>query len=493
MAPGLLAEACQSRTNTTIPSASSLILATVSNHENNPALLHRSLTESPYRVTHASGSYFTLEDGRKILDACGGAAVTVLGHGNQEVTAATVSQMHKVSYVHTGFYTTSSAEDLAECILSGSKNHGLEKAYFVGSGSEANDAAMKLARQYFWEQGQTQRTHFVSRRLAYHGNSIASMSLSTNMSRKVPYDGAITLPNVSYVSPAYPYRSPLKNKSEEAHVAYLVEELNTEFQRIGPQRVIAFYAETVVGATSGCVAPPNGYFAAVQKLCDSYGILLILDEIMCGMGRTGTYFAFEQENIRPDIVTIGKGLGGGFAPIAGVLISEKVIDVLRRGTASFNHGHTYQAHPVSCATALAVQQIIQRDQLVQRCAEMGLVLGSLLRHAFQSRRFVGDIRGRGLFYALEFVFEKSSKTRMRPSVKFASRVQRLAFEKGVAVYPGPVNSEGTESDHILIAPPYNISVEELEKVVEVLKEAYCEVEQEVERLYLQDQSTILNL
>ncbi|KAF5849465.1 hypothetical protein GGP41_006310 [Bipolaris sorokiniana] len=486
MAPGLLAKSGQSTTSTPKPSASSAIPATLSNRENNSALLHRSLTEHPHRVTYASGCYLTLSDGRKILDACGGAAVAVLGHGNQEVTAATVAQMNKVSYVHTGFYTTSSAEDLAECILSGSKNHGLEKAYFVGSGSEANEAAMKLARQYFWEQKQTQRTHFVSRRLAYHGNTIASMSLSTNISRKVPYDGAITLPSVSYVSPAYPYRSPLKDDSEEAHVAYLVEELNAEFQRIGPHNVIAFFAETVVGATSGCVAPPNGYFAAVQKLCDSYGILLILDEVMCGMGRTGTYFAFEQENILPDIVTIGKGLGGGFAPIAGVLISKKVMDVLRRGTASFNHGHTYQAHPVSCATALAVQQIIQRDQLVQRCAEMGLLLGNLLRHAFQGRRFVGDIRGRGLFYALEFVAERSSKTRLRPSLRFASRVQRLAFEKGVAVYPGPMNSEGTESDHILLAPPYNISVDELEKVVNVLKEAYCEVDKEVELLYIQE-------
>ncbi|TLD34219.1 hypothetical protein PspLS_00167 [Pyricularia sp. CBS 133598] len=447
--------------------------------ETGPRLLHRSLIESPLDVSHASGSYLTLSDGREIIDACGGAAVAVLGHGNEEVVTATVAQMQKVSYVHTGMYTTSSAEDLARHILSASQGHGLEKAFFVCSGSEANDSAMKLARQYFWEQGQTQRVHFVSRRKAYHGNSIASMSISTNMSRRLPYDGAIMLPNVSFVSPAYSYRHQLENTTEESYVAKLISELDQEFQRVGPDKVIAFVAETVVGATSGCVSPPKGYFAAVQKLCHKYGILLILDEVMCGMGRTGTYFAFEQENVQPDIVTIGKGLGGGFAPIAGVLIGGEVVNVLRRGTSSFNHGHTYQAHPVSCATALAVQQIIQRDKLVQRSARMGSVLDSMLRCKFQDSKFVGDIRGRGLFYALEFVADKDSKRSLNPGVRFASRICKAAFEKGVAVYPGPVNVGGTESDHILLAPPYNISEADLEKVVQVLKEAYDEVESEV--------------
>ncbi|KLU86862.1 hypothetical protein MAPG_05870, partial [Magnaporthiopsis poae ATCC 64411] len=331
MAPGLVPDTEVTATNSASGSPlvqPSTVAISRRSDDAGPGLLHRSLIEDPLDVSHASGSYLTLSDGRQILDACGGAAVTVLGHGNQEVLAATVAQMQKVSYVHTGMYTTGSAEDLARLILSASQGHGLEKAFFVGSGSEANDSAMKLARQYFWEQGQTQRTHFVSRRKAYHGNSIASMSLSTNMARRVPYNGALMLPNVSFVSPAYAYRHQAKNTTEESYVAELVSDLDDEFQRLSPDTVIAFVAETVVGATSGCVAPPKGYFAAVQKLCHKYGILLILDEVMCGMGRTGTYFAFEQEDVQPDIVTIGKGLGGGFAPIAGLLISGKVVNAL---------------------------------------------------------------------------------------------------------------------------------------------------------------------
>lgn len=480
MAPGLLKQTVKATEGNSALPITKVTASKPSKNDTNPALLHRSLVERPHKVSHASGSYLTLSDGSKILDACGGAAVTVLGHGNQEVAAATVEQMQSVSYVHTGLYTTDSAEDLAACILAGSVGHGLEKAYFVGSGSEANDAAMKLARQYFWEQCQTERVHFVSRRKAYHGNSIASMSISTNVARKIPYDKAITLPNVSFVSPAYAYRYQLEDESEESYVVRLAQELDAEFQRIGPHKVIAFYAETVVGATSGCVSPPKGYFPAVQKICDSYGILLILDEVMCGMGRTGTYFAFEQEGIRPDIVTIGKGLGGGFAPIAGVLVSSKVVDVLRRGTTCFNHGHTYQAHPVSCATALAVQRIIQRDCLVQRCAELGHALDSMLRSTLQHRKYVGDIRGRGLFYAVEFVANKRSKKPLLPSLRFASRVQQAAFVRGVAIYPGPVKPEGTDSDHILLAPPYNISKDDLEKVVRVLKDAYDEIEFELD-------------
>ncbi|KAJ5812683.1 hypothetical protein N7474_008984 [Penicillium riverlandense] len=467
----------------TVPFTSSVTTSSNVVHDAAPGLLHRSLVECPFKVTDASGSYLTLSDGRRILDGCGGAAVAILGHGNQEVIEATVAQMQKVSYVHTGTYTTDSAEDLAECILSaphGIFQHGLEKAYFVGSGSEAVDTAMKLGRQFFWEQGQTQRVHFVSRRRSYHGNSIASMSISTNLSRKTPYDGAITLPHVSYVSPAYAYRGQRENESESSYVARLIGELDDEFQRIGPNRIVAFFAETVVGATAGCVLPPQGYFTAVQGLCNQYGILLVLDEIMCGMGRTGSYFAFEQENVQPDIVTIGKGLGGGYAPVAGVLISKKVIDVLRQGSSGFNHGHTYQAHPVSCATALAVQRILHRDRLVERCAAMGSQLETLLRSTFQGCKYVGDIRGRGLFQAIEFVADRKDKKPLRPSLLFATKVQQATFHRGVAVYPGPVTTEGSDGDHVLIAPPYNISAEDISIIVKALKEAYDEVEAQVD-------------
>jgi len=342
----------------------------------------------------------------------------------------------------------------------------------VSSGSEANDAAMKLARQFFFEQGQTQRKYFVSRRQGYHGNTIGSMSISTYLARKIPYQDAITLPHVSQVSPAFAYQYKSSTETDDDYVKRLVKELEVEFLRIGPENVVAFVAEPVVGATSGCVASPKGYFPAVRKLCDKYGILLMLDEIMCGLGRTGTYFAFEQDDVIPDIVTVGKGLGGGYAPIAAVLIHKKIVDVLRQGSSAFNHGHTYQAHPVSCATALAVQQTVQREKLVERCAAMGKILETLLRKAFVGCEYVGDIRGRGLFWGIEFVRDKASKTSFGSATKFGLRVQQAAFDLGVAVYPGRGTVDGFRGDHVLIAPPYTVTAEQLTHIVQVLKQAY---------------------
>lgn len=390
--------------------------------------------------------------------------------------------MKQVSYVHTLSYTTDAAEDLAKFILqnpSSVSKHDLEKAYFVGSGSEANDAAMKLARQYFFEQGQTQRKFFVARRQGYHGNTIGTMSISSNLIRKVPYQD-LTIPNVSFVSPAYAYQYSQAFESGAQYCTRLVTEIEAEFNRLGPQNIIAFVAEPVVGATAGCVASPKGYFPALKNLCEKHNILLILDEVMCGMGRTGTYFAFEQDNVTPDIVTVGKGLGGGYAPIAAVLISNKVINVLRAGTAAFNHGHTYQAHPVTCATALAVQQIVRREGLVDRCAEMGRLLESLLKNAFSNSKYVGDIRGRGLFWALEFVKDKRSKETFDRLVGFGMKIQQATFERGVAVYPGGATVDGIRGDHVLIAPPYNVSEADLGIIVDTLKAAYDMIEESVD-------------
>lgn len=492
MAPALLLNGDSSPVNGTSPPPTSVLetkepTASIRNEASKVrehGLMHRSLNEVPYEVVRASGSYLYLSSGVSILDGCGGAAVAIIGHGNEEVTAATVTQMQKVSYVHTLSYTTCSAESLADFILEvppGGFQHGLEKAYFCGSGSEANDAALKLTRQYFYEKGQTQRKYYVSRRQGYHGNSIGTMSISTNLARKVPY-ADILLPNASFVSPAYPYQYQHATETEEEYVNRLIAELDAEFQRLGPENVCSFIAEPVVGATSGCVPPPKGYFPRVRKLCDQYGILLHLDEIMCGMGRTGTFFAFEQENIVPDIVTCGKGLGGGYAPVAAVLMSGKVVDGLRAGSAAFNHGHTYQAHPVSCATALAVQKIVRREGLVQRCASMGTLLSKMLIDALSDCKFVGDIRGRGLFWGIEFVRDKQTKECFPPSYHFGYNVQQHAFKLGLAIYPGAATVDGVRGDHVLLAPPFNVSIEDLGKIVSILKEAYVQEETTVDLL-----------
>ncbi|RGP80569.1 ornithine aminotransferase [Fusarium longipes] len=440
-----------------------------------PHLMHRSLLTRPEAVKSASGVYINLSSGRKVLDGCAGAAVAIIGHGNTEVQDAMVAQISEVSYVHTLTYTTSSAEDLANYLLK-DEPFGLTRAYFVGSGSEAMDSAMKIARQYHVENGQPERVRFVSRRQAYHGNTIGAMGVSSNLARRVPYENAILLDNVSYVSPAYEYRTKKDEETEEEYSKRLVDELEAEFQSVGPEKIIAFIAETVGGATAGCITPPAGYLSGVSKVCKKYGILLILDEVMCGVGRCGTFFAFEQDgDVRPDIVTTGKGLGGGYVPIAAALVNRTIIETLKKGTASFNHGHTYQAHPVSCAAALAIQKIIRRDDIVSRCATLGNRLHKSLMDTFQDAEFVGNIRGRGLFWGIEFVQDKKSKAPFDSKIRFGVKVQERAFELGLAVYPGTGTADGLVGDHVIVSPPLTITEEEMDVLVDLLRRAYDDV------------------
>lgn len=433
-------------------------------------LLRRSFVEPPSLVDRAEGVNLYLSDGRTIIDACAGAAVALIGHGNKEVHQAILNQLQKVSYVHTQSYTTQSAEDLANLILRGSP-HGLEKAFFVGSGSEAVESALKLARQYYFEKNEHERLHVISRRQGYHGNTMASMSISGNLARKVPFEG-FSYPYTSQVSPAFAYRYMQDGETENGYTERLLRELEDEILRVGSHRVMAFIAEPVAGSGVGCATPPSGYLAGVRNLCDKYGILLILDEIMCGVGRTGTFFAFEQEgNAAPDIMTIAKGLGGGYAPISGVLVHKRVVDVLRHGSKAFNHGHTYQAHPTSCAAALAVQKIVVRDGLIERCAAMGKILEQMLRTELKDCWSVGDIRGRGLFWAVEFVKDKETKEGFDPSIHFAARVQQAAFDNGVALYPCSGTVDGKKGDHVMISPPFIMAEEDLRTVCKVLREA----------------------
>ncbi|KAI1629846.1 pyridoxal phosphate-dependent transferase [Exophiala viscosa] len=450
-----------------------------------PALLHRSLHQQPYKVTSAKRLYLTLSNGRVIMDACGGAAVASIGHGNKEVLQAIQQQMSTgVSYIHSLTYTSDAAEDLAHHLIDGPQGagrFGLERAYFVNSGSEAMDAALKLARQYWFEQGQVDRTQLVARKQSYHGTTIGAMNVSSNLPRKVPY-ACYQLGNVSWVSPAYAYQYSMwqEGETEERFAERLVEELDRHFQDLGPKNVIAFIAEPLVGATSGCTPAPKGYFKGVRRVCDKYSILLILDEIMSGMGRTGTQFAFEQEDVVPDMVTIGKGLGGGYSPVAGVLVHKKVLDVLRKGTSSFNHGHTYQAHPVACAGTLAVQKIIRRDGLIENCARLGKFVYPLLVETFGQAKYVGNIRGRGLFWGIEFVQDKAMRTPFPSAVRFGPRMQEATFELGVAIYPGSATVDGTKGDHVILSPPYNVTEDELRQVVAVMKQAYDRLEKEVD-------------
>ncbi|KAL3434844.1 pyridoxal phosphate-dependent transferase [Aspergillus tetrazonus] len=444
-------------------------------------VLHNSLVSIPPTVVSASGSYMTLSTGQRVLDACTGAAVAVIGHGNPDVQAAVMEQMSRLCYTHTVAFTTPIAEALADTLLEGNP-YGLSRAFFVCSGSEAVDSALKLARQYYVEIDQPQRRHIVGRQRSYHGNTVGALSVSSHVARRAPFKDALILDNVSYVSPTYAYRGQRADETEDTYAARLVQELDDRFQEIGPNNVIAFISEPVGGATAGCLTAPRGYYRGVRRLCDQYGILLILDEVMCGSGRSGTYFAFEQEGpgVYPDLITLGKGLGGGYAPIGAVLAHEKVVRGIQRGSSYFVHSHTYQAHAVSCAAALAVQKVLRRDGLVARCADKGRWLEAALRSTFGERKYVGDIRGKGLFWGLEFVRDRTTKAPFDPALRFGWRMVEEALRRGLAIYPGAGTADGVNGDHIILAPPYNASDAEFDEMMRILKETYDGVEGSVD-------------
>ncbi|KAF2143408.1 uncharacterized protein K452DRAFT_347250 [Aplosporella prunicola CBS 121167] len=432
-------------------------------------ILHRSLRRSPHRVVAASGNYLTLSNGQKILDATGGAAVACLGHGNQCVKDAIARQMDEVSYCHSLFFSTGAAERLGDELV-GSTRGRMSKAFIVSSGSEAVEAAMKLARQYFLElpTPQPSRVRFIARGESYHGTTLGSLGLGGHRGRRAMFEPMLS-DKISHVSACNAYRGKLDDESDEAYVARLAEELDAEFRKVGPDSVCAFVAEPVVGAALGCVPPVPGYFEAMRAVCDKHGALLILDEIMSGMGRTGTIHAWEQEGVIPDIQTIGKGLGGGYAPVAGILINRRVVDTLDKGTGSFSHGQTYQGHPIACAAAAEVQRIIREDKLVDNARELGEHLASLLRKSLGDHPNVGNIRGRGLFWGLqiEFVRNKAAKQPFDPTDGVAMKIHEKGMEPeyGISIYPGSGSADGISGDHVLLAPAYNVTKADIELIV----------------------------
>jgi adenosylmethionine-8-amino-7-oxononanoate aminotransferase len=428
-------------------------------------VLHRSGAIPPVAVG-GEGIFLHLADGTKVIDASGGAAVACLGHGNQRIAEAIGRQAATMAYAHTGTFISQPAEDLADIILRDEPG-GLTRAWFCSSGSEGNEAALKLARQYFMELGQPQRTRFISRRQGYHGTTLGALAAGGNMMRRSLYEPILSHA-FSLVSPCFAYRFKRDDETDAQYVDRLAGELDWEFQRVGPDSVIAFLAETVVGATTGCVTAVAGYFKRVREICDRYGALLILDEVMCGMGRTGTMHAWEQEGISPDIQVIAKGLGSGYQPIGGLLIAGRVVDALHRGSGGFMHGQTYQAHPVACAAALEVQRIIREDNLLDNVRAMGARLETALTERFGNHRHVGDVRGRGLFWAIELVAERASKRVFHPGLKMNERVKREALARGVATYPMGGTIDGTQGDHVIVAPPYIVTAADIDTIVDRL-------------------------
>lgn len=431
-------------------------------------VFHRQLRHAlPVAV---SGQGITLVDasGKTYLDACGGAAVSCLGHGHPDVLAAMHAQMDRLAYAHTSFFTTDVAEELADVLIA-SAPAGMSHVYFVSGGSEAMEAALKMARQYFVEIGQPQRRHFVARRQSYHGNTLGALAVGGNAWRRAQFQPLLM--DVAHVSPCYDYRDRAPDETAEAYGQRLVLELEQTFQQLGPDNVLAFVAETVGGATAGVLPPVPGYFKGIRELCDRHGILLILDEVMCGMGRTGTLHACEQEGVVPDLLAIAKGLGGGYQPIGAVLAQKKLVDAFRAGSGLFQHGHTYLGHALACAAALAVQRVIQRDGLVAQVQARGQTLHSLLQQAFAHHPHVGDIRGRGLFWGLEMVADRDTRQWFDPAYKLHARIKCEAMARGLMVYPMGGTVDGRCGDHILLAPPFITSEDELAQIVARLAES----------------------
>ena len=421
----------------------------------------------PPQVSHGEGVHLYGTNGAAYLNF-GDAAVSCLGHGDPHVTQAVKQQMDQVAFAHTGFFTSAPAERLADKLVSLAPGD-LDRVCFVSGGSEAMESALKLARQYYLEIGQPQRKRIVARRQSYHGNTLGALATGGNEWRRAQF--APILIDVSHVSPCYAYRGKEDGETDASYVDRLIQELDAEFQALGPDTVMAFVAEPVVGATLGAVPPVADYFARVRALCDQYGILLILDEVMCGMGRTGTLFAYEQYGVTPDICAIAKGLGGGYQPIGATLCTKAIHDAVLAGSGFFQHGHTYIGHPVACAAGLAVLERLVDDNVLGRVMPAGEHLRQSLRDELGQHPHIGDIRGVGLFCAVELVADRTTKEAFSSDLKLHAKIKKLAFAEGLICYPMGGTIDGKTGDHVLLAPPFIATDEQLDSAVTRLASA----------------------
>lgn len=425
-------------------------------------VFHRNPRSAYPVAVRGEGAYLVDREGKRYLDASGGAAVSCLGHSDEAVVRAIREQLERLPFAHTSFFSNEPMEALADALVARAPAP-LEKVYFVSGGSEAVEAALKLARQYFVEKGQPQRRHVIGRRQSYHGNTLGALAVGGNQGRRRQFEPLLI--EATHVSPCYAYRGKLAGESDDAYGARLAAELEAEIHRLGEDRVMAFIAETVAGATLGAVPPVAGYFRRVREVCDRYGVLLILDEVMCGMGRCGSLWAFAQEGVVPDMVVIAKGLGAGYQPIGAVMVSGVIFDAIVSGSGFFQHGHTYLGHAAACAGALAVQRRLHDDGLLARVPSLGAALEARLHSAFDAHPHVGDIRGRGLFWGLELVADRESKAPFDLRARIHARVKAEALKGGLLCYPMGGTVDGEHGDHVLLAPPFILEERQLDELV----------------------------
>ncbi|MCC6197246.1 MAG: aspartate aminotransferase family protein [Burkholderiales bacterium] len=432
------------------------------------AILRRQLDRAYPVAVGGHGIYIRDSGGKRYLDACGGAAVSSLGHNHPAVIAAMRAQLGRVDYVHSSFFSSTAAEDLADDLVRHAPI-GVSHVTLVSGGSEAAETALKLARQAAVERGDSRRINVISRRQSYHGNTLGALAVSGNVPRRRLYGPLLF--GAHFTEPCFEYRFRRSGETSEDYGLRVANALEQKILELGPDTVLAFIAETVVGATSGATPPVKGYFRRIREICDRYGCLLILDEVMCGMGRTGTLHACAQEGVAPDLMTVAKGLGSGVVPIGAVFVHKAIHDAIAAGSKTYFHGFTYMAHPLCCAAALAVQETLRKEDLLGNVQARGGQLRRLLDERLGEHPNVGDIRGRGLLLAIEFVSDRLDKTPFAPDQKVFRRVSDAALDHGLMIYGMGGTVDGYMGDHILLAPPYIVRSTEIEEIVDRLEVA----------------------
>ena len=434
------------------------------------SILHRTLELTPPIAVGGEGNYLIDDAGKRYLDACGGAAVSSLGHDNAKVREALKAELDNIAFAHSGFFTNQPAEELAQFLIDRApKGTGLGRIMYLGSGSEAMEAALKLARQYHLERGEPKRSNIIARAPSYHGNTLGALATGGHAGRREPFQPLLM--NVSHIDAAYEYRMRREGEAGADFALRMANLLEEEIQRLGAETVMAFVAEPVVGASLGTQPAPMGYFKRIREICDTYGILFIADEVMCGMGRTGSLFALEQEGIAADITTLAKGLGAGYQPIAAVMAAENVIRIIKDGSGTLWNGHTYMSHAIATAGALAVQQVIEEENLLSNVRMRGEQLREGLQTRLGQNPHVGDIRGRGLFWTAELVEDSATKKPFDATLGLAPKIQKIALDLGLMCYPSQGCADGTQGDHVLLAPAYTSTREEIETICDLITQA----------------------
>ena len=434
------------------------------------SILHRTLELTPPIAVGGEGNYLIDDAGKRYLDACGGAAVSCLGHDNAKVREVLKAELDNIAFAHSGFFTNQPAEELAQFLIDRApKETGLGRIMYLGSGSEAMEAALKLARQYHLERGEPKRSNIIARAPSYHGNTLGALATGGHAGRREPFQPLLM--NVSHIDAAYEYRMRREGEAGADFALRMANLLEEEIQRLGTETVMAFVAEPVVGASLGTQPAPMGYFKRIREICDTYGILFIADEVMCGMGRTGSLFALEQEGIAADITTLAKGLAAGYQPIAAVMAAENVIRMIKDGSGTLWNGHTYMSHAIATAGALAVQQVIEEENLLSNVRMRGEQLREGLQTRLGQNPHVGDIRGRGLFWTAELVEDSATKKPFEATLGLAPKIQKIALDLGLMCYPSQGCADGTQGDHVLLAPAYTSTREEIETICDLITQA----------------------